>query len=406
MPAGETRAFPPSRKPAGRLAVSKKLDRTSSILPEPEPALLADARGHIAPDGLALDVTWTAPPGHRLPPRFKVNAGYEIVAVNGVPARQARERGEDPSETRVELALTPADPDAATVEFSIRGMPSPPGVRFGDAEIELDGLATWLPVPVPPEPLRWNCDLTFPTGMTAVTSTTLSGVTAIAIRGAAHLRHDSLPETFGACGAAELRLGASLVQRGVALWSRFLPELSQPTVRIAIVNRPRSTFCYTRPGLIRLASGVLRGPPAAVVVHEAGHLWWGTRAVFADDAHWVAESLAEYGLHLACDAGTYPDYRRATLDALRTLNDGRLPRDGLAALSGSPGKVAAFILRAKGGFAVAALRKTLGEDAFRDLLYRLDRAACRGALTSAGFLALAATVSGRSLTTFARRWVD
>ncbi|MBV8370837.1 MAG: hypothetical protein JO036_18135 [Candidatus Eremiobacteraeota bacterium] len=370
--------------------------------PAAETELAVRVRGFVSPDGIRASVVWRAGDRTPLPERFRLNRGFREVRVFGAAVEPA---GHDPrGEAAIYAVPASAGGGAREVTIEIDGVPLPPGARFSAEEVELDAIAEWLPAPEPPVRIRWDVELTAPPAMTLATSVHPAGVTAIAMRRPATLELGEL-RIVGRRPAAELRLSAQLVARGLAEWRALLPGVVQPAATVAVVDRPRSQFCYARAGLVRVTNGALNGRSAAQLVHKASHLLWGNEVRFADDARWLAESLADYGMHLACESGALPDYRRQTLAALRTLDGGTLCATGLATLAAIRNKPAAFRLRAKGGFVIAALRAAMGEDAFRALLYAVAAAGRREPVDSYLFFALASRKNGASLNWFARQWV-
>ena len=125
----------------------------------------------------------------------------------------------------------------------------------------------------------------------------------------------------------------------------------------------------------------------------------------ARDAVWLRAALAEYERHAAEAAGALPGYRAATLRRLRALHGGRLAHQGLAGLAQMPGERAAYVLRAKGGFVLAALRAVVGAEAFARLLDDVAGLGPECPLDTYLFFALASRAHGASLTWFARQWV-
>jgi hypothetical protein len=305
-------------------------------------------------------------------------------------------------------------------------------VHLGRDWFELGAESGWLPIPTPGDRWNWDLDLDLPAGFDPVCSTggpavsgpshppgsfiTISsptlgaarsslssnGVDVIALR-----RCERVGRVIGNVRREYLEGADRVVGRALGLWVGLAGPLDRPCPPIVVLDRPASTFCYARPGFVRLASGILeqRGQ-SAIIHHEIGHLWWGTGVRFDQDSLWLAESLAEYTLHLAEDDDVLPGYRASTLEGLRTLGVGAAPPEtGMAELARGSGRRNAAILRAKGGFLVSMLHEIIGRPNLERTLHEVVRAGRTRALDAYTFFALASWCNGATLDWFVNQWV-
>lgn len=211
-----------------------------------------------------------------------------------------------------------------------------------------------------------------------------------------------LAAVHGAASRLEAARALATVERSLQLWQRLLPECRAPRVHIEVVPEPRSTLCYCRGRTLRVPQAVLRDDRhLPILIHETGHLWWGNMVGFAAGGLWLAEALAEYGLHLAEDDGLVEGYRRLARKSIVKLSQdtpGALP-----ALARAKSPAAQYLCRARGGFAIAMLAAQLGPDRFKGWLGDLARH--DGPVLPYDALALASWRAGRSLNFLTADWV-
>lgn len=368
--------------------------------------------------------------GEELPARVAVNHGYRDVVIGGAPARElpagppALRRGL--GDTARELAIpasawtfddqpardkTPArDLQTARLTIAVRGRPTGRCAALAGDRVELAGPSAWLPVLLPQRDLHWRIEA-LDTGLSNHWSTTATDarfLDLLALRGPASTANVELDWPVSVVGAqpgGPLRHLGFLASRTGRLWQALAGALDAPCPPIVVVDQPASTFCYARAGFVRVPSGILyQAGQQRQICHEISHLWWGAGARFADDAAWLAESLAEYSLHLAEDAGFAPGYRAGVLGRLGEQAP-ELADAGLLRLAGRSDAEGARTLRAKGGFFVSMLRQVMGDDGFCELLrscYCLGRTHVLDVYT---FQALASWIHGGSLRWFFNQWV-
>jgi hypothetical protein len=394
-------------------------DRSVSMDPPAECGAV-HVRGRIGPDGVDLRLHYRVP-GQHIPSAILANSAYGRIRVGSrwvLPAPAAQPTSG--SYTGLLIVPLPADlwqqvDGDRVLDVEVHGMPSPPCVRFETDWFEVGGESGWLPLPSPNGRWSWTVDLEAPPGFVTFLSTDRAsdhGIGVIAIRQPARL---SMPaatrerpiEVVGRMSPATLRRAGGIVAEGIKLWSPLLGTSGGDVPPVVVLHRPDSSFCYCRPGYIRVASGVLADDVRATqLYHEAGHYWWGCRARFAPNAYWLAEALAEYSLHLAEDAGLARGYAAETLSALQVLEDGRLPDTGLARLGEMRGRAAQYHLRAKGGFVVAMLARIIGSDAFRGTLADALAFASERPLDPYVFFAIASRRHNHSLNWFVNQWIN
>jgi Flp pilus assembly protein TadD len=400
--------------------------------PPSEPARVVPAlvtpRGHVRVrasvrrSGLAISARFELAPHAPQPPRWLgLNHGYAEISLAGRRGGSRLPLTERAGEASGHLRVVETPEDAWLGRFGgvrvlgveLAGLPIPPCVRLEEDWFELAGESGWLPLPLPAGPWTWELEVDLPTrfeGFYSTRETSSTGVGLIALRTPQRVEGDVGPgrgrlAVWGREDKSVLESAHAEVRSALSLWSDLVgPCRSWPSV--LILNRPRSTFCYARPGFVRLASGVLsKSGQTAVIHHEMGHCWWGLGARFESGSAWLAEALAEFSLHLAEDRGLLPGQRQATLDALRALGGDALPSMSLAGLARKPGPEAAFVLRAKGGFLVSMLRQVIGSSTLRRTLRAVLEAGRERELDLNAFFAIAAWFHGATLTWFVNQWV-
>ncbi|TBL36054.1 MULTISPECIES: M1 family metallopeptidase [unclassified Micromonospora] len=141
-------------------------------------------------------------------------------------------------------------------------------------------------------------------------------------------------------------------------------------------------------------------PNYAVVAHELAHQWFGNSVALARWGDiWLNEGFASYAewLWAEHDGGRTAqrsfelqyadtDWSRPTLDP-------------------GPGQMFSTAVYKRGALVVHALRRTVGDDAFFEILRSWTTERRDGTATTSDFVALAERVSGRSLGTFFDTWL-
>lgn len=383
-------------------------------------------RGELTSAQVQLTLLYTYAHCEMLPEYLAVNKGYDLVetassALVSVCEEEVRPLFALPGVTtnivfyRIPTHAWQQSAAGLCLEVAVAGKPLPPCVTLNDAEIELDGRAGWLPLPVPLQPLRWQIDVQIPRDLTFFLSSDepeMEAVGLIALHTPKMVPLKTQGETIGQItGIAKedsplLRLAPLLAQRTLSLWEEQVGKPHRPCPDMIIVDQPGSSFCYARRKYIRLPSGLARQLEcSAQICHEVGHLWWGLDVRFSPADAWLGEALAEYSLHLAENAGWLTGYRQNSLALLRSMHHGALPTQGLAEMHRSRGKQAAYSLRVKGGFIIAMLRSLMGENAFWNFLRTVHDLGPEQCFDAYHFFALASYWHGSSLNWFVNQWI-
>lgn len=349
------------------------------------------------------------------PEAFALNAGYRQVEVGGAAAQPLAGRAGAGDPANVRWFEIPPDAwrrgsGGERVEIVATGSPLPPCARLEPDWLELGEQAAWLPRPAPERRWRWVVEPELSRMRWLVSDDRPSaagpGLVALEEPASAAACQPSPVEAIGRVGRPLLERAATLAAWARALWEAEVGPLGTASAPVVVLDRPESLLCYDRPGFTRISSGIfLRDGQDALVYHEMGHRLWGAQAGFPDADRWLCEALAEYTLHLAERAGHLPGYRAATQAALQELGGGRMPATGLAELSRAPGPEAAYVLRAKGAWAISMLRDLIGDEAFHATLRAALEHGSRRPLDTYTFFALASYFHGASVSWFANQWV-
>ncbi|TCB97713.1 M1 family peptidase [Micromonospora zingiberis] len=373
--------------------------------------------------------------------RFNLDlAGLEVssVTVDGAPARHRHADGE--------LVVTPGQGlgtgSRFTVEVTYAGVPEAvtDGVLGGggfqhtdDGAIALGqphSAATWFPVnDHPSDKATYDIEVTVPDGLAALSNgvpgerTTAAGWTtwrwAERSPMASYLTtlvigdyrvdsttHDgkplvtAVPTGMPATGpqARSLSRTGEIADYLATLFGPYPFEAYGGVVvadeRIGYALETQSRPVYG-PGFFRSGQ-----PNYGVVVHELAHQWFGNSVALARWSDiWLNEGFASYAEWLWEEhdggrsaqrnfelqyAGT--DWTRRTLDP-------------------GPGQMFSSAVYKRGALAVHALRRTVGDDAFFEMLRAWTTERRDGTATTEDFVALAERISGRSLGPFFDTWL-
>ncbi|GGM54430.1 peptidase [Micromonospora sonchi] len=393
-----------------------------------------------ANDRLAGRAEVTATATHGLS-RFNLDlAGLDVssVAVNGVPAEYRHADGE--------LVVTPGSGLATgsrfTVEVVYAGVPEAvtDGVLGGggfqhteDGAIALGqphSAATWFPVnDHPSDKATYDIEVTVPDGLAALSngvpgertsadgwttwrwaerSPMASYLTTLVI---GDYRVDTgshggkplvtaVPSGLPATGP-EARSLARTGEIADFLAGRFGPYpfeayggvvVADTRIGYALETQSRPVY---GPGFFRQGE-----PNYGVVVHELAHQWFGNSVALAGWRDiWLNEGFASYAewMWAEHDGGTTAqrnfELQYAATDwSRRTLDPG-------------VGQMFSTAVYKRGALTVHALRRTVGDDAFFEILRAWTTERRDGTATTADFVALAERVSGRSLGSFFDAWL-
>ncbi len=178
--------------------------------------------------------------------------------------------------------------------------------------------------------------------------------------------------------------------------ARYGLAIGDSDPEVAMETQERSQFSD------RSLTGDL-GTDRIVLVHELSHQWFGdavTPQRWSDV--WLNESFATYGEWLAefqpSRSASGDAVEAAAADALRLRPPGATADPTVAELFG-------IDVYAGGAVALEALRLTIGDDEFFDLLQRWVADNAGRSRSTADFIALAEQISGTDLTTFFHDWI-
>lgn len=140
-----------------------------------------------------------------------------------------------------------------------------------------------------------------------------------------------------------------------------------------------------------------------VVAHELAHQWFGDSVGIGDWSDiWLNEGLANYFQYVWL-AHADPGYDLDT--AMTKLRAEQDPDLGPILDPGAAGTFGESVYE-RGALAVHALRRTIGDAAFFELVHRWTVEHAYGVATTEQFIALAEDVSGQDLTDFFAAWLS
>jgi aminopeptidase N len=143
-----------------------------------------------------------------------------------------------------------------------------------------------------------------------------------------------------------------------------------------------------------------------VVVHELSHQWFGDSVSLKDWKDiWLNEGFASYAESLWLEHTQGVGAMR--LDLIRRYRDSASLPAGQAILIGDPGPDHLFDqpVYDRGALTLHALRLTVGDDVFFQILRGYFKRYRDGNATTADFIAIAEETSGRDLTDFFQAWL-
>jgi tetratricopeptide (TPR) repeat protein len=379
----------------------------------------AHVTGTLSLEMFGLSVTFRFENSDAIPTHVLVNAGYSIVC-RGRPLSPFR----NPHPTGAGAGLTPehaayrldpslleSSPDGFSLTLKLSGRPRGPAVRLTPQALELGEGSAWLPILSPPIPTRWTTDLSTGSRLRCFVSSGSVEERGIALLAVIDQGDDDIRKylggsaVLGAATPAARQFASTVFEHGKVLWREAVGLCRAGDPPLIIVDREDSTFCYARAGFVRAASRVIRDDRSAcLLLHEAGHLWWGVDVRFEPESQWLAEALAEYTLHLAERRGLLPGYASSSLRMLQRVGQGRLSDEGLRHLAHRQDRVSAHLARVRGGFVISALREILGDTGFWATLKAVHEEGRHGLISDYSFFALAASIHGSPLTWFVNQW--
>jgi hypothetical protein len=361
---------------------------------------VATVTGRLGRDGCELTVE--LPGGGR---QIVVNAGYRVW-LDGVPAAPVPDAAGSTPTAVAPTAVYDLATASGRVAVRLAGRPSGGGTRWGDDRVELDSRSFWLPVVLPPRPHRWNVTLAHDPRLVLALSDDRPAATG---PGLLLARPDAwapapAPAPAGGPGPPGVRTLHRWYDAGREVWSAVLGPAPRPP--LVVVAARGSVFCYARARYVRVASGILHRPSQwSQLAHEAAHAWWGGQVRFAEPDEWFAEALAEFTLHELDDRGVCAGYRRDTMAAAAGEHLAATAAAGLAELAATGGRIAAYLVRAKGGFLIAHLKAVLGADTFHRWLRTLAALGRTRRLRVYDAFAVASWLHGASLGWLANQWL-
>jgi aminopeptidase N len=364
--------------------------------------------------------------------------GVTTATVAGDPAEV---RVTDPNEA-VEIEVIPATPlppgEPVEVVLAYGGSPAPatfPGLgvpvgwqpddRGGWFTLaEPDGTSTWAPVSDhPSDKATWTITLDTPADATGVANGRLVSEAVVGDRREWVWATDEPMATYVVLAAVG---DYDLVERsgpdGIDLVFAFPPDLLpadrakfdeideiieyftdrfgpypadaggaivvDTALGLALETRTRPTF----------GIDAIRSDGVWALVHEVAHEWYGnavTPATWAD--LWLNEGFAVYAEWLYLD-------HLGEIDLDAVAEGAR--RDGVAVTDPDAAATFAGAVYEGGARVLHALRLTIGDDAFDELLRRWFADHVGGDVTTADLVALAEELAGRDLETFFGGWLD
>lgn len=376
--------------------------RTMGQIPEHArpPPVTGAVSGRASADGLELELCLSVPADRPPPEMFLLNAGWSRATVAGGAERAG-------GRLAVSAAAWTREGEARVLRLHLGGSPAPPCVRLDGGSLELGGASCWLPALEDGEPITWSGRVEAPPGYREYLCADTGSYLAVAPGAELELGAEGAPpvRALGAAKMPALRRAALIASRAARVWTELAGECPLGALPpLVAVERGRSTTCYTTSSFIRIARAVLEGDAGLpLIAHETGHAWWGAGVRFARGSEWLSEALAEYSLHLLEDSGLLVAHRARTLAFVEHLA-GELPDRALVKLAADPNPAAQLALRVKGGFAIAALRTLLGDEAFVALVRAAVAVGRDRPIDDYTFFALASRLHGASVTWLANQW--
>ncbi|MEM7475314.1 MAG: hypothetical protein AAF483_10010 [Planctomycetota bacterium] len=381
------------------------------VMPEPElvisvlEVLTMSVSGTIDSQGLSLKVEIepkesTIHQGHWT---FEINRNLTVACESGIVIRESATGHLDRIKLRVRQGA---------LCLCVSGRPEGPCASLTGRRIELAGPSGWLPVFRKKAVQFVSFEVSLPSGwkMLQEISYHLSNNPILIAFNRPKIRYVAERKILiqnqegNSKNLYSSEISALCVARGLEYWQEICACKVDPNIpSIAVVDLPKSTFCYAGRDIIRLPSKVVKSSDLhSIIFHEAGHVFWNQVIRFETDAAWWREGLAEYTLHLAQDTGDLDGYRSQVLSLIADCRD--LASRSLNELATLENAEARAIYRIKAGFVVAMLAQVMGQAHFEEFVTALAAGCKRGDRYQ--IEALASWCAGDSLRWFFRQWVD
>ena len=396
----------------------------------------------LADDTLAGSVTLTIDPTEDRPQFTLDSAGPVVsaVSVDGVDTPFSAENRE--------LRITPADGittgEQIVVKVDYTAAPdpgsSPSGLPSGWFHTEAgsyvlnepDGARSWLPSnDHPSDKSTWTFSITVPTGTTAIANGELVSTTPSADGDTWVWRQDDPMATYliqvltgdyeivEGTGPHGLPLTSVVLRADRQKMQPYLDTIDDQIAfyetvfgpyplrsygiamtdsfgGLAMETQGRSTFSRED------FSGSDGFVEELLLSHELAHQWFGDAVTLADwQDIWLNESFATYGEWLWLDHQGLQSLDGAAADALH----GRRTQPGRPTGAPTAGDMFGFNSYEGGAVVLEALRRTVGDDAFFEILQRWVADHEGTSQRTSAFIALAEDVSGQDLTELFDDWL-
>lgn len=378
-------------------AALKRAQVRKAFRPEPrtEPQSNFDvwAKGTIGPDGVDMEVRIESEAAKNL--SFHLNPSLSCTS----PVKITQGSTKD----LVRFSASCSD----TLILHIQGKPTGRALAIESARVELAGPSCWLPIIVGNVATTYHLDLSPPDGweITSAGYKNEPNTPFVAALPYSQTRFGMTVLSQSDLTSIHIQLARTriLFERMLSLWCEITAwPTPEPLPDVVCVDVGNSQFCFALNSLVHIPRGVVESPSGVnLICHEISHTFWNRRLSFASSADWWREGLAEYGLHLAEDAGIVSGYRTGVNEKIRNRPD--LARKSILSLARTPDPEAQDMYRLKAGYVIRMLRSILGKEAFAGFLEVMSRRSTK--LSDYEAEALASWIAPNSLRWFFEQWV-